>query len=61
MSMIRDDAVNLMQGVEFLTHDGAIQLMPAGLERLQRAHEEGRAVVIEVNGQLKFWLNARRP
>jgi hypothetical protein len=52
-----DDAVTLLHGVEFLTDDGAIELLPVGLLRLQQAHAAGRNAVIEVNGKLKVWLN----
>jgi hypothetical protein len=49
-----DDAVRLLQGIDFLTSDGTgdqcIELLPHGFERMKQAQAMGRSVIVDTNG-----------
>jgi hypothetical protein len=46
-----EEPIKLLRGTEYLTDDGAIELLPDGMERMKKAHAAGRNVLIEVDGR----------
>jgi hypothetical protein len=46
-----EEPVKLLRGTEYLTDDGTIELLPAGIEQVKKAHAAGRNVLVELGGR----------